>query len=346
MNALLQWSFERIFHARTRSAGLRLDNTEVWVEEATERAVDRVHQRLRLVSDYKARLRPAVLRSLEFVDRMAEKIPGGLEIGSRSFGNDPRVSALFSNAGQVFDTCRNSAELRAYYEGVAPGEIEGCWALMSMKRIERTVFGVSLHGDVLHRDVPQTILSFSDHSFCSPSASERETREGVKDCLFGSLIECAFERISECKASLREYDAQRRILGTRLRRIQSARKAENDEISKAQLEREAESLQQQLQENEQQLMQSTCSGPEECIETLGEVLGNPEKHMRLQETVLRIDRMGVKVDEPEATADEIRLAELELGTKSKRVMLIGRLPSLDFGAHPDLIAAAGRYLGV
>jgi len=101
-----------------------------------------------------------------------------------------------------------------------------------------------------------------------------------------------------------------------------------------------------MQENEQMLMQSICLGPEECVRTLGDVLSNPDCHMRFQEISARVDRMGVKVEERVAQAEEIRLAEMEPSTGSKRVMLLGRLPPVEFGAPPDLIATAGRYLGV
>jgi len=342
----LEWACEGIFHPRSRGGDIRPDDTEKRIEEAIARAVDRIHSRLRLVPHYQARLRPAVSRSLEFIDETVEKIPGPLDMNSQTFGGDPRVNAMFASVDHLFDVCRESAELRAFYESGAGEQREGCCALVCMKIKERTVFGASLCGDMLRRDVRLTTVSFCDHRFYAPAASESEAREGLKYCLYGSLVERAFESISECKMSLRDFDAKRRVLGTRLRQIEFARKGAPDWASKARLEREAESVEQRIRDNERQLMQSPCLGPEECMDSLSEVLSNPERYMQLNHFLLRVDRMGIKVEEPSVRAEEIPLVEMELNSNDKRVVVLGRLPPIEFGARPDLVAAAGRYLGV
>jgi len=345
LSGLFDWTFGSIIHSFVHPDDRTQGDSEDRISEAIERAVDRVQPRLRLVSDYRERLRPAVVSALRFIDETVEKIPGSLDINPKTFATDPRVNALFASVDHLYSVCRESAELRAFFEGEQCENLENCWALLCMRKTEKTVFGASMYGDVLRRDVRQITVSFSEHRFYSPSASEADARDGLKRCLYKSLIERAAQRLSECKSSLMMNDAKRRSLGARLRQIESAR-ALGDNAPNEGLDAELMLLENQFHESEEHLREFHCAGPDECIDVLSGVLSHPEEHMRLHQFLLRIDRMGVKIDDPTISAEEIPLAEMELGGADKRVVLLARLPHVEFGPVRDLLSEAGRYLGV
>lgn len=71
---------------------------------------------------------------------------------------------------------RFSKHTRNYQQqsaGPLPAEL---YAVLGMERVEKTVLGVELHGDLVRRDVPQTTVSFCNQRLACLTDSEQATR--------------------------------------------------------------------------------------------------------------------------------------------------------------------------
>ena len=311
---------------------------------AIEAAIDSINPRLRLVGGYRDKLAPSVKHALRYIDEQVEQIPEAMEISRATFVSDPRVNAFFANVKEIQQSCRQSSELRTFFEHDYPFHSE-CWALMCMKMTERKVFGLSLDGDLLQRDVPQVTVSFSDHQIQSPDTSEEEARQGLKHCIYDSLVNRARTRIQARKDSLAKLETEQRSLNARLRRLERTRNDIPDRSRRDALERNIETTRRRIETSEQNLIGAERTSPAECVRQLRDIMERPEDFIRMSHSTLRLNRLGVRVDAAAGTrANEIEVSEVEISNKDRRVVVLARLPRMEFPRHRDLLEEAERYL--
>jgi hypothetical protein len=338
MSSLFEDFLPSIFKQH-KSNGANSKFSEAEIEAATEAAVIGVDTGIRLLSGYQARLRPAVESALSYVNCLVEHIPGVLEVDSRSFSTDPRVNAFFVDVNDLRSVFSRSSELRDFLSDVHNEDLERCCALLCMKKTERNVLGVELRGDQVRRDVKQVTVSFDDHQIISPAGSEAEVRQGLKTCLFQSLITNALGRLASCHVSVQHMDAERRSLSARLRSLESAAEAGAENAN------EVEELRAHLAGIESTRGQAPCLSPEHSLRQLLEVLEAPDQFVRLNSDRLSLDRLGIKLSEDNG-AEPIELAEVDLGSGNRRVVVLTSFPLGEMLPQQDLLANMSRFLQI
>ncbi len=160
------------------------------VKQAIERAVDGTDPWLRAVSGYKKKLRPAVIRAIDHVISLVDRLPPPIVAGPASFGDDSRLKAFFLSSAemaQVFTTDRSLADFRRGPEKDAARII----ALLLMEKRENISLGVELTGEIVMRDVPQVTVSFESHRLLEPTGDEAATRLRLKRRAFDYLVSVA-----------------------------------------------------------------------------------------------------------------------------------------------------------
>lgn len=344
----MSWLFEKtlgsLFPGRNADPDKATSAPEEQIGLAIEAAIDSIHPRLRLVNGYQQKLAPGVEHALYYIDEQIKNIPQAIEISRATFVSDPRVNAFFANVKDIAQSCRQSSELRAFFEDDYPFHKQ-CWALMCMKKTERKVFGLAMDGDMLHREVPQVTVSFSDHQIQSPATSEEEARQGLKCCIYESLVNQARSRIQDCKDSLLKLETERHSLNTRLRVLEAARNNKANAEQRGELERDIAVAKARIQASERELIGAECTSPQECVNQLRDVMAHPEEFVRMSHSTLRLNRLGVRVDDASNTrANSIELSEVEISSKDRRVVVLARLPHMEFPRRRDLLEEAERYL--
>jgi hypothetical protein len=156
---------------------------------AVERAVDRVDPMLRLVPDYQRRLAPAVRRALDHGETLVAALPGPVDVHARAFGSDPLVHAFFSTPDDIAQTLGRSQEVRAYLAAPSHQLADSFYGLLGARRREKNVMGIAMLGEVMHADVPQTLLYFADHTLRAIGADLDETRRHLRLAGFDSLAD-------------------------------------------------------------------------------------------------------------------------------------------------------------
>jgi hypothetical protein len=144
--------------------------------------------------------------------------------------------------------------------------------------------------------VPQTSVSFSGHQLFAPQASEEAARGALKKTLFESVIQ------------------QLKIQITQLRYGQT------DEEKVAGV----------------QNPQCNINNPEVYIEMLVEQLSLPQKLINLQDKLLRVSKMGIKLPlDSTAPSNKVRLYEVGIEGEQSRVMTLVRYPRDELQTPPS-----------
>jgi hypothetical protein len=205
---------------------------------------------------------------------------------------------------------------------------------------------------MVQRDVAQTSVSFSDHRAHLCGRDEARLRRVVGAQAFEFLLAQALAEIGEERVERQELEANRSLLRARLRLLRqqgpglgslfgsSAPAARSEQ---AQLEAE-------LLENERQLaaMGGNESALEMELDSLIEVLENPQRYLRVERRHLRLNPMNILVErengEPVVELD-IHLARLSGASEGCRAVVVGRVGREQMAPPPTMnLADAARYL--
>jgi hypothetical protein len=298
------------------------------VLHTVESVIDATDNRIRLISGYRKRLHGLVHNALEFTDALVEQIPGAIEVGRRTFVSDPYVNAFFVNVSDLHSIFRHSSEIRDFEDEHRLDEAPHCYALLCMRKTEKTIMGMELSGDVLRRDVRQVAVNFSDHRIYSPAPSEPETRQGLKQCLFGGLATNALERIMQQKLVSHRLQTERQVLHTRLRHLQQMLKqADHNDRDRPALTGSVNDIARQLANIENKLMGTRPATPLESLQQVITVFSRPDEFVRLQRSSLRLDKMGIKLcEDSRQPGNTLHLTEVIIGDQLPRVVTLAKFP--------------------
>ncbi|MDY0268410.1 hypothetical protein [Trichloromonas sp.] len=271
------------------------------IAAAIEQAVENTDPWIRAVSGYKKKLWPAVERAIAYLDEQVEGMAPPLSLDPSRYGDDPRLRAFFISSNALRKVLNSDPCLSEYRQkqGKPPA-----YALLSMIKQEKTVFGAEISGSVILHDVAQITVSFENHHLFAPFDSDKATRDKIKELAFARLLHLALMRITLLKAECAGKERRNALLQAQSGLQQHLRRGIDDpphiavpvpEMARAQVCR---SLPKNARED--RLLDA-------YLEILREVLSQPEKHLWIQREALIVDRMGIKRREVRGDALEIYL---------------------------------------
>jgi len=164
----------------------------------------------------------------------------------------------------------------------------------------------------------------------SPTATEAETRDGIKKCIFDGLITHALKKLIGLKSQYRELQEQQHSLQSRLR----SRQARGGGLSKLlisthNVDSDSKYMLEQIAETEDKLNKIAPQWelPHYYIDQAKNILEHPEEFIRLEPVFVNINKMGIKIsDESKKDGSLIRLDELTIDNVLKRVVVIVSYP--------------------
>lgn len=302
------------------------------IQQAVERAVDRVEPLLRQTGGYPGRYRKVLGQALRYADQVAAQIPGPVQLDREHYVREPFVRALLGSPDEIQRSLclsRSMQEYRQHVE-VCGGEI---YALMGMRRRQKNIFGMESEGDVVRRDVAQQTVSFSDHTLSCIAPSEAEARTLVAWSIFDSLIDRVAQHLERLRQEKTALDKHRNELMSRLRGSSGE--------PRAALEKELGGLLTELSEATQRLNLDRIPGYFE------ELLRTPEALVRLERHSVRLDGMGIVRTRDDATdSHQLDFTDL-LGRDRRRwsVTLV-RCPQPRTPPLAERLEEANRWLAI
>jgi hypothetical protein len=316
---------------------------ESLIDLATERAVDGADARIRLLPGYRKRLRKPIIQAIDHVVALVDAIHEPLSAGARDHGEEPRLAAVFSSAGDMLDLFGRDPALREF---LASGEGRGServTALLLAERVERNILGMDLVGDQVRRDVPQVAVSFAAHRLLDPKASEAESRRQWKRRAFDHLLTLALTRIAEARVERADLTRQRDLLRRKLTALErggwSFEQTEAGQADPAALVAELDAIAAQLAE----------LGVDQGVLTahlgiLVELLNDAPRQLWAEPLTLFLDPMNIQRDERDPSARRIELWELSNARGRRAAMLPLTIVPAEIPEREDLVTAAARYL--
>ncbi|MBC5785706.1 hypothetical protein H8N03_22385 [Ramlibacter sp. USB13] len=316
------------------------------VAEMTDLVVDTVEPRVRAQRRYREKLEPCIRTTIACLREVGRAPLEPLLLARARWGEDRRLNAFFATAEDVPAFLGRSKELRSFF-AAQPG-VHEAFALLGMRREEKTVFAPRLQGGMLMEDVAQTTVDFTGHRLVGLAADEAQARLEVGKRMVLRLAQVALGRILEIDRQGLKKEQHKAYLSTRLRFLKLAQDGMQGIVDDpatiaqqvADVKRELDAAVKDYIEVKSSLV--TLDG---YIAQIEEVFAHPERHVALTRTELRMNRMNVKADPGQADAPEaLTLAELRIGDRPAAVIAFVRCPRAEMPAEQDLLARAERFL--
>lgn len=309
-------------------AGLRAKNVDdVDLEEALDRAAYRIEPLLKQSRSWPKRYARSIAAALRQARVVAESIPGPVRLGPAEYARDPFVHALFASATDIPRILCGSPILREYAASAAPDT--PVYALLSMRRMEKTVLGMALAGDRVRRDVQQRQVWFADHLLLGPAPNEAEARRNLLWTQFDRFLERLSVGVERLRAERDRLTLERDLALARLRGASAAQRAE--------LRASLDDVLEQLRDANEPLQL------DKLHEVFGTVLSHPEDCLYLETHTLSLDDMNVENPHDEQ-AKRLCFVDLLERYQAPRTMVLVHCGKMRAISHGERLDEAERWL--
>lgn len=315
---------------------------------AIDKAVTLTNPRLKLVHAYQERLAPAVETSVRYLRQTLQTLPAPVNVSVANWSADPALRAFFVAASDIPSALARSSNLHTLFDKYP--ELDEAYFILGMRYNEQRVLGVSLQGDVVQRDVAQTIVGFSDPQARICGQRDTEVRLLLATQGYEYLVAQALSQIGEDRSERRELEDNRALIRARLRLLQQQGPGLGSVFGSAPANSvEQLKLEAQLLENERQLetIGSVQSALDAELEILREVLANPQRYINVEKKELRLSTMNVVVDQAssDVASDVVfSLAKLSGSPEIQRAFVMARLARSELPEAKINFTEAQRYL--
>jgi hypothetical protein len=177
-----------------------------------ERVVDGTDPRLRAVSHYRRKLWPAVERGIDYVVNFVNALPPAVTADRQGYMTDPRLRALFASPESLREILSFSDGTRNYLKQAPNPLPTELYAALGAVRVERNVLGIETEGEILQRDVAQTIVNFSDHRVVCFADNGQDSRRELMQRGCDVLIETALQGLIASRVEKTQLEQQQRKL--------------------------------------------------------------------------------------------------------------------------------------
>jgi hypothetical protein len=316
------------------------------IERAIERAIDGTDRRLRAISGYKKRLRPAVIHALDHVVGLVDSLPSPLMLDYRNYGTDAELGAYFASVNDMNGVLSRDAEMRQWQKSPESTAAERVFALLIMELRERNVLGMALEGEHVRRDVAQVTVSFNKHRMVDPTSTEDDTRRLLKRRAFDHLLTLALAGIADTHGEKADLKRERELLQSKLAALASGHWGFGDDTDAGTGEPpEPRALQQRIRDIDAQLSTLSTGTLQSHLDVMVDVLAKAERNLFSETSSLIIDRQGVKQSQPGSLAPPITISTLHNAAGRSNVVRLASIARADLPPPPDFVREAQRYLG-
>lgn len=317
---------------------------QILIRAATERAIEGTDSRLRALNGYRKKLQGPIERAVEHVVALVDSIPEAVELSAAGFGSDPRIRALFCSVEHLHEVLGKMKDVREYRATHRAADI---YALLTVRKEERSVLGIALEGESLRRDVLQTAVNFTSHCCIGLASTEPDTRRELKQRAFDFLVAKALARLVEIKQGKSDIERQRTLLQRKLDAMRAGDWGLEAEISNggppfgdiSTLEAEINAIEAELGQ-----YRGEDLGLEESLGHIGGVLMDPGSWLDLRPITLTLDHRGIKSDESGEQFRDIEFSELCSKSGERRLVLLVRIPDGEIPDRGNFLSKASYYL--
>jgi hypothetical protein len=288
---------------------------DAYIEQQVVHAIELIDPRLKSFSNYPRAYRPAITTATAYAKKLAGALPKSLEVSPSHFAQDPLLHTLFISTESIYSTVRDSQEIKLYCQENSNPKGGELYALMGMRRKEKTVFGREMSGDVIQQDVQQKLVYFEEHTLTLPTMDQGDFMAKLEQHFFDSLIKSLSEQIARNVMQRHELETERDIMASRLR---------SADISGEDLEEKLQAIRRQLKRLDKEYSLSNYSV------LVNKFMDERQQYLRLEQREMAIDMRGVMRESTGRLAGRFVFHDL-IGRDRRRWSLYPvRLPVAEF----------------
>lgn len=305
------------------------------LQAAVERVIEGTDPRLKAMSGARERLLPAVEHALAYAHGAVSHIPAGIELTPDNWGHTPLLRAFFTRPGDVGEALSASQDLRDFMKSPAASGMAALHCVVAATRVERTVLGHAMEGEMLRQDVAQRTVSFSDMRIAGFTATEDVLRAGLEDFVLEQLVLAALRDVAENRQRSDQLEAYRQLLQTRLRLLEQGGSGVDSMLATAPREAtDVTRLRNQLAANEAELNEIRPAGVglDAYLDPVIEALQNAEAIIQPKLIEMRLNAMNIVVGPEVPDGSDIRLVEFSTANpeRPRRVGFLAHFPRSAF----------------
>ncbi len=282
-----QWEYLKLLIEDYQTRKQIFQKEKVALHDAIESIVESTDTRLRAVGSYQDSLRLSARGLLDHIEKLAIDIPPAKLVSRQTYNNDPLVKTLFTSPYQIQKLFSQNKTVRNFFENPDHKHLNEVFAILFLNRREKTILGAELQGEMIVKDVIQTAVIFSGHRLLSPSTTENSLRSAMKRILFETTVEYLRKILTDMRFARTEGEM---LAGM----IDPSRNLDN---------------------------------PSYYLEILTEQMSQPKRLISIQNSLLKVNAMGIKINEDSSiAANEMQLTEMTVGADQSQVMTLVRFP--------------------
>ena len=282
------------------------------ISKALERVGELVDPFLKTNGGFEHKLAAPLEYALGYCDGLIAALPGPVDLTRQAFSTDPLVHALFATAEDIDQMLGRSQAVRDYLAEPCSWDSEYFYALFAARRQQKKQLGVAVEGEVLHNDVPQLVIYFSDQTLIEPACTLEITQERLRSRAIDSLLMSFHDHVESLRNERDGMRADLSVERAHLTVLRGRTEGREYEIST----RHIAELDARLRESSESLL------PENMLQTLADFLHAPEPSLNLAPVSITVDRLGIVSD---SKPDDVNVHTLnfpELSSRDKRLHLV------------------------
>ena len=310
------------------------------IAEAIEEVIAGTEPKLRALSHYDRLLEPVIADALDYIAELIARLPPPIELSRRAWQRDPHVNAFFATGADLPLFLSRSKELQDFFQR-RPSASQA-FAILTLTRKERQVFGLSLQDEM----VPRAVAPVTSRLTQSPSATEEEVRAEARHCALNLYIGLAKKRLTKRQGQREGLDHERLILETRLKGLRA--QTRQGAADPADLQEKITATEARLAANgeERAALGGFTSRLEAMLAEIHRILADPRNELKLAPSSLRVDRLGIKQEGGQGAgspANDLSLLECTTSS-SQRVIALVRCPRDELLTLYQIVAQVEPYL--
>jgi hypothetical protein len=295
-SALREFFEEQLKHLQQlfkahQSNVLQQQSEAEWISSAIVTIVQGTDIRLRAIGNYQKRMRKSVRELLDYLENIVANMPSPVKVSGTAYSNNSLVNTVFPSAIAMHRLFSQSLPVRNFFNSPENLLRQEVFALLFLNRTEKNILGAEIRGAVILREVAQTSIHFSGHQLIAPQATEEAARGALKKNLLESVIKQLKTQITQLRYGQSDEEKMTGMLNPK----------------------------------------SNINNPEVYIEMLVEQLSFPQRLISLQDKLLRVSKMGIKLPlDSMAASNKVTLQEVKIEGEQSRVVTLVRYPRDEF----------------
>ncbi len=267
---------------------------------------DNYSPKIRLVRNYKDRLKEPVQTAANYIQGLIDQIPVPIDVTTPEMCDKQLIRPFFNDRKEYEEALREDANLNEFLKS---SHSDIFYTLLTMASRPKIFYGSQMQGEICVRNIALKAMNVSDHRFRVPSESAEQACYRYKVRLLQNLTRQALEITSAKKAQVAELEQMREELCVKVDIFAEDKRA-------------CEETQALLDQVECELQDCDMTS-EYYLDYICDFLRHADQHLSAKPLGMKLDRMNILIaDKAANNSDQIRATKFRLDEDHSRIVVL------------------------